>query len=245
MNRLARSEIVKEIGISISLYVLIISVLGYFFYRSIVAVFVIGIILGFPYYLYSRRLINRRIKWKQTLEFKEMLRILSSEIQAGNSVENAFYNTNREMKNLSEKSTLAYYCEYITNGIKNNEPVEKLLYEMSDDLQIEEVKDFVEVFAIAKRSGGNLREIIKDATNSIDSKIELKREYKILISSKQFEHRIMCMVPFGIIGYIGLTSKGYFDLFYKDISGRIIMTAIMIVYLGALLWGEKIINVKL
>ena len=49
----------------------------------------------------------------------------------------------------------------------------------------------------------------------------------------------------GIVGYIGITSKGYFDILYSTPFGRIIMTVAMIGYLGALIWGEVIINMKI
>ena len=109
---------------------------------------------------------------------------------------------------------------------------------------IEEIKDFSEVFSIAKRSGGNIKEIISDTTDVIDAKIEMKREFRTLISSKRFEHRLMCVIPFAILGYIGVTSPGYFDMLYGNMRGIVIMTICLFVYLGAFLWGEKIADIK-
>ena len=73
----------------------------------------------------------------------------------------------------------------------------------------------------------------------------MKREFRILISSKKFEPRIMCLIPFVILIYIGVTSPGYFDVLYKNMSGVLIMSACLAVYAGAFLWGEHIVNLKI
>ena len=73
----------------------------------------------------------------------------------------------------------------------------------------------------------------------------MKREFKTLISSKQFEHRLMCLIPFLIVGYIGATSPGYFDMFYGNLKGILIMSVCLLVYVGAFVWGEKIANIKI
>lgn len=233
---------IKEIILYFGIYLLMAGVLAFFFYKTVASFLIIAAIFAYPYYRYVQNRNIREKKWKATLEFKELIRLLSSELQAGQSVENAFISVRKEMKGLFGKTIITDQCDLIVNGLSNNEPIEKLMYEMSDKMKIDEITDFVEVFTIAKKTGGNLKNIIREATSAIDTKIELKREYRVLIASKQFEHRIMCLIPFGIIGYIGITSKGYFDFFYSGLVGRGIMSIIMAVYLGALTWGERIIN---
>ena len=136
-------------------------------------------------------------------------------------------------------------CETIVRGLENNLVLEKLVLSFGERSCVEEISEFTEVFSIAKRSGGNLKEIISDTTEVIDTKIEMKREFRTLISSKKFEHRLMCVIPFVILGYIGITSPGYFDLLYGNTRGVLIMSVCLAVYLGAFIWGENIANIKM
>lgn len=234
----------KECFIGIFIWSIASLVLSYFFYRSFTAG--VTIFLFFPVFLiFVKKYLLEQRKWKMTLEFKEMIRIIAVNLQAGSSAENAFRNAYREIKYMfGEKSFMTKECEFIVRGLENNLVLENLVASFGERSCIEEIKDFSEVFSIAKRSGGNLKEIITDTTDVIDTKIEMKREFRTLIASKRFEHRLMCVIPFVILGYIGATSPGYFDMLYGNMRGVSIMTVCLFVYLGAFLWGEKIADIK-
>ena len=103
--------------------------------------------------------------------------------------------------------------------------------------------EFAIVFSVAKRTGGNLTEIISRTISVISRKIEVEKEIEVLVSAKRMEARIMNGVPFFIIFYIGLTSKGFFDPLYHNPFGIVLMTICMLVYLAAYLLSEKIINI--
>lgn len=233
-----------EMLISIFIWAAASFILSYFFYRSFIA----GVIIFFffPVFLFFvKNYLKEQRKWKMTLEFKEMIRIIAVNLQAGSSAENAFRGAYREIKYMfGEKSFTTRECEFIVRGLENNLVLENLVASFGERSCIEEIKDFSEVFSVAKRSGGNLKEIISDTTDVIDAKIEMKREFRTMISSKRFEHRVMCMFPFVILSYIGITSPGYFDMLYGNRRGIVIMTICLFVYLGAFLWGEKIANIK-
>ena len=234
----------KECFIGIFIWSIASLVLSYFFYRSFMAGVII--FLFFPVFLiFVKKYLLEQRKWKMTLEFKEMIRIIAVNLQAGSSAENTFRNAYPEIKYMfGEKSFMTKECEFIVRGLENNLVLENLVASFGERSCIEEIKDFSEVFSIAKRSGGNLKEIISDTTDVIDTKIEMKREFRTLISSKRFEHRLMCVIPFVILGYIGVTSPGYFDMLYGNMRGVMIMTVCLFVYLGAFLWGEKIADIK-
>ena len=230
---------------SILIWGLISSVLALFFYRSVIAAGIL--MLFYPLFRsYLKRILQERRDWTIELEFKEMIRILAVNLQSGYSAENAFANTYHEMKNLfPKKSIMTLECEAIVRGLNNNVTIENLVSSLGNRSGNKEIEDFASIFAIAKRSGGNLKEIILDTVDVIDSKIEMKREFRILISSKQFEHRIMCVIPFVILSYISFTSPGYFDVLYKNIFGVTVMSICLTVYVGAFLWGENTINIKM
>lgn len=236
---------IKELFLSILIWAAASGILAYFFYRSFVAALVIFLL--FPVFLiFVKKYLLEKRKWKMTLEFREMIRIISVNLQAGSSAENAFKHAYREIKKLfGDKSFITMECETIVRGLENNLVLETLVSSFGERSCVEEIREFAEVFSIAKRSGGNLKEIILDTTEVIDTKIEMKREFQTLISSKRLEHRLMCVIPFVILGYIGITSRGYFDVLYGNMRGIAIMSVCLLVYMGAFIWGEKIADIKL
>ena len=235
-----------EVALYTGLWALFCTVCAYFFYRSIIA-FALLFFLMYPFYLrYVKRILKEKRNWQMTLEFKEFIRIISTNIQAGSSVENAFINAYEEIRSTnSGNSIIKYECLQIVKGLYNNIVIEDLLSSFAARSDNREIKEFSQVFNVAKRSGCNLKEIIADATDVIDLKVETKREFRVLIASKKLEHRIMCIIPFVIIGYISITSPNYFNILYTSFWGVMVMTGCLTAYIGALIWGEKISEIKI
>ena len=111
--------------------------------------------------------------------------------------------------------------------------------EMSSLYGSEEIYEFAEVFRAAKRSGGNLAEIMEKTAAMISERIDTFEEIKVAIAAKQMEQNIMNIVPFGIVFYISITSPGFFDGLYKNPTGMLIMTGCLALYLGAYALGKK------
>ena len=52
----------------------------------------------------------------------------------------------------------------------------------------------------------------------------------------------MSMVPILIVCYLDLTSPGFFDVLYTTIAGRMIMTGCLMVYLGSMYLGKRMME---
>lgn len=234
----------KEKVVLFAIWIGISGVVAYFFYRSWI---VFGIVLlGFPLFLkWQIKSATRKRKWELTLAFRESVVIVAGNLQAGNSIENAFRRAYSDLKSLyGEEADITKEFLIIGRGLENNLVLEKMLLDFGTRCGVEDIKDFADIFAVAKRTGGNLKEIIADTVEIISDKIEMKRSLRILISEKQFEQKIMCVIPFFILIYIGMTSPGYFDSLYHSSSGISIMTACLAAYIVAILWGMKITAIE-
>ena len=110
--------------------------------------------------------------------------------------------------------------------------------------QIEEIILFSDVINIAKRSGGNIIEIVKNAADSICQKIEVEREIETIINSKKYEQRIMDIVPLIMILYVNFTSGNMMSVMYNTLIGKLIMTICLLLYTVAFIIGEKITNIS-
>ena len=63
--------------------------------------------------------------------------------------------------------------------------------------------------------------------------------FTVLIAEKKLELRMMEVMPFFILIYLGITSVGYFDVLYEGIPGRVFMTVCLAVYIASVILAEK------
>jgi tight adherence protein B len=120
--------------------------------------------------------------------------------------------------------------------------LEELLMDFAVRSGSDDIMQFAQVFAIAKRSAGNLTEIIQTTAVIISQRMDAKQEIRTQLSGRQMEQNIMKLMPFGIIFYIGTSYPGYFDTLYHNWRGVAIMTGCLAVYLAAYVLGDKILH---
>ena len=101
---------------------------------------------------------------------------------------------------------------------------------------------FSTILSDAKRGGGNVSQIIRNTAELISDKVETTQEMMTLLQGRRLEQRVMEVMPFAISFYIGVTYPGYFASLYHNITGYIIMTACLAIYLCAYIVGEKIME---
>lgn len=218
--------------------------LGYFFYRSGEMTLLLMPLVPI---LIKQKKQERCIKRKQELtrQFKETMIAVDNSLQAGYSLENAFVEAYKEMSAFyKESSVIVVELDSIRTGMQNGWQLEELLQDLGERSGIEDILDFVNVLVIGKKSGGNINRIIKSAVSVIEEKMETKQEIEVLLSSKKLEAKIMSGIPFFIILYIGMTSKGYFDTLYQTIGGNLFMTVCLAVYLAAVKLARKMTEIE-
>ncbi|MCR5156058.1 MAG: type II secretion system protein F [Butyrivibrio sp.] len=216
---------------------------GRLFYDSWLAVMIL-LPLILPWFVHEKTLQNQRNRRLMGIQFRDAIGSVLTSMKAGYSVENAFIAAYHDMALLYGKSSLI--CNAlagIRKGLSNNIPIEKLLHAVGKKSGNRDILDFAEVFTVAKRGGGNMTEIIGRTIAVISRKMDVEKEIDVLISAKRMEAGIMNLVPFFIILYISITSKGFFEPLYHNLPGIILMTVCIGLYIGAYLMSERIVNI--
>jgi tight adherence protein B len=186
---------------------------------------------------------KRKLQELLTQQFKECILSVSASLKAGYAVENAFMESRGDMKLLYGENSLIYKeLELIRRGLIVNLTLEELLADFAQRSHSQEIYQFSQIFAIAKRNGGNLPEIIRFSAELIGHKIDTTQEINTVLSGRRMEQNIMKMMPFGILAYIGMTYPGYFDSLYHNLKGIMIMTGCLIIYVAAFVAGDKILR---
>ncbi|ROR23674.1 tight adherence protein B [Mobilisporobacter senegalensis] len=219
--------------------------IGYLFYKSFLGIFLLSP-FSILYLKYKKNKLIEERKWKLNLEFRDGIMSISSSLNAGYSIENSLSEAIGDLKILyGESSYIVNEFEYMASQIRMNRTIEEVLQEFANRSQLEDIHNFAEVFITAKRTGGDMIKIIRATSKVIGDKVDVKREIKTLITAKQFETKIMNLIPLGIILYMWMFSPGFLDPLYHNLFGIIIMTAALIVYIVSFLLSKKIINIEI
>lgn len=221
---------------------LVVIFLAWFFYRSFWAVF----LLIPPGVLYFRRCATKQCKKNRqelTIQFKECILAVANSLRTGYALENAFVESREDIRMLyGEHSAMYQELELIRRGLILNITLEDLISDLAERSDIEEIRQFSVILNIAKRGGGNVTQMIRTTSEVISNKVETMQEMLTLLQGRRLEQNIMEIMPFGITFYIGWAYPGYFEALYHNGIGILVMTICLVVYVGAYVLGERILD---
>lgn len=226
--------ILKAMGVTL--------LLSYFFYRSVWAVLPVSV-LGYGYFCWEKRRRYRGQKDELLMQFGDLLQAVAVNTRAGYSVENALMHAHRDMVLMhGERAEICRELTILCRGLEMHQTLESLLQEFGIRSGLSQVREFASVFVIAKRSGGNVEEVIQHTVEGISRQMSVQEEMITQLSGKRMECNIMRIMPFLILWYIDAGNKGYFDMLYHNPTGILLMSGCLVVYLAAYALGEKIIE---
>ncbi len=234
-----KKEFIKELLV----YLLFAAIL-YFFYRSLWAFAALPFAVFF-YHRYNRKNINKKITDELSLQFKDALISMSAALRAGYSVENSISESRREMASVyGESSAICTQLGIVISELHLGTNAENAISAMAARCSVPDISTFAAVFSTAKRSGGNMVEIIKKTADDISAKADIQNEISVLISSKKLEQKIMTVMPLGIIVYISVSSPSMLDPLYGNVTGAVIMTVCLGVYILAWFLSQKMMKIE-
>jgi len=237
--KLTGKDKLKELGMC-----LIFALVLYLFYRSLPAMLLLPI-FAYVYHKYYKKQLIKQAKEKMNGQFRDALVSLAAALRAGYSVENGLKESYGEMSVMyGDNSPICLELKKVINSIALGLPAEDAFYEFAERSGTEDIATFADVFGIAKRTGGDLVEIIRKTSADISAKVDTKNEISVLVSAKKLEQNIMSLMPIAIILYIDFTSDGLLDPLYGNPVGIAIMTVCLGLYIFAYFLGRKIIEIE-
>lgn len=202
-----------------------------------------------PLFLWHFYMMEKECAGKKEMEFqiqfKEMIQAVSSALNTGYSVENAFREAQKEIRLIyPERTRISKELQMIVRQLQIHVPMEKILEEFGLRVQTEDVWNFVTVFSAAKKSGGNMIAIIQETVRQIGDKIDVRREIDTMLAAKRYEFRVMSAIPYAIIGYMSLSFPEFMDCLYGNILGIGVMTVCLGIYISAYYLGVRLIRIE-
>ncbi len=219
----------------------------FLFYGDLWAVCVPGSFLaGTLFICYQKRELAKKSQWNLMLEFKDAMDSFVAALVAGYSMENAVREAYRDLKLMYGKDTpMLRELERMLHKLSLKESLDELLLDLGRRSGVKDIVTFGQIYATARKSGGNLVQVMKRTAENISEKVEVKREIQTKIAGKKMEANCMMLVPFSIILYLRLCSPGFLDPLYHGIAGRGFMTICLIFYGASVVWSQSIMNIQI
>ena len=114
----------------------------------------------------------------------------------------------------------------------------------ADACEIEEVKEFAKAFALAKRSGASMPFILQKIASQLVLKVQTQSQIETMLAGKKLEQKIMNLMPVGILLYLSVTSPQLLSVMYETMTGKMIMTVCLFIYITAYLLSERITRLE-
>ena len=206
-------------------------------------------ILFSPYLIwYIKSWEKQKMKQKKMsfrLQFKEAIQSLSAALNVGYSVENAMREVIKDLKTMYRKDdAILKEFAFMVRQVQMNVPVETTLDDFAIRTGDEDVQTFVTVFNIAKRSGGDTLEIIRNTVRQMSEKIDVERDIESILAAKKLEFRILTFIPFGMILYLKLSFPEFMNVLYGNVVGALVMSVCLVIYFVAYEIGKKIVEIE-
>lgn len=225
--------------------ILVVLLLDWFFYRSFIAILPL-LPVGIKYFQLEKAALIRKKQEGAKEQFKELLLLVSGGQKAGYSADNAFLSSYGEMQSLyGKESSICRMLQVIRIAKENRRSLAEAWYEIGEKTGIREICEFAGIYEISYQSSGNVADIMERTAGIIVEKMDTEKEILVLLGAKRLEQKIMNAMPFLIMLYIMVTSPGYFSELYHTITGVIIMSICLGIYLLSYWASLKIIDISL
>lgn len=155
-----------------------------------------GCVFGFIYlFFHKKRCIEKR-KTQIVKQFKDLMESLVASYSSGCNHVSAFATAYDDMAELyGRNSCIAREVEAINTGIANGMTIEALLRDFAGRIKNDDISNFVDVFVVSIRHGGDMRKILYDTRITIMEKLDMEDEISVQLRSSYNEFLILTAIP--------------------------------------------------
>lgn len=206
---------------------------------------IVGVIVGYIFLpVRTAQIINKRRK-SLSVQFRDMLESLNTSLGAGKNVPDSFVAVREDMALQYDSDAFIHNeLNVIISGIQNNQDIEDVLMDFGKRSGIKDIEMFANVFRISYRRGGNMKDIIRTTHSILKDKMEISEEIETVITSNKNELNVMMIMPVLLIAMIKNMSPEFGSNFASP-SGIVSTTIAIAMFIGAYVYGKKVVDVKI
>jgi tight adherence protein B len=210
------------------------------FYRSFIATLPM-MLLSIPLHKFYARY---RIEKRRTAlldSFRDVLYSISSSVSAGKKMPTALEDACLACEGDMRKELLNLTRDYR----EAHADIAKGLKDFGERSGVAEIKQFADSYGICEKCGADLEGVCLKSASLLLDRIDYQNEIKMLVAQKKLDVILLTLMPPAVLLFLNLSSYAYVQPLYNGFPGRAVMTLCLALIASALLWGMKIINLKL
>ena len=219
--------------------------IGQIFYGSLEFSAVFGLTIFLMIDRYKKYLIAKRIHILRN-QFADLLYSLAASVATGRQLSTALQEAYVNLGYVYKPNTpMMEELKYLTKSIaENRDNEETLLSGFAKRCNVQDIRNFVDVYLSCRVTGGDINQVIANAAEILMEKMNIERDIRVMTSQKQFEGKIISAMPILVIFFLNLTSPGYLESLYSTFAGRVIMTIALAGIACAYALTEKIMKIE-
>ena len=143
------------------------------------------------------------------LQFRDAVQGMAAALAAGYSAENAIREAGRDLRLVyPESADMVQELAAMQRKLDANQTVEEVIRDFASRSGLEEAETFSEIFAVGKRSGGDLIAIMKDTARTISQTVDTERQAASVLASRRYS---LCDGSLSAVRQSGLSGSGVWE----------------------------------
>lgn len=190
-----------------------------------------------------RKMLHKKRNALLSVQFRDMLESISTSLGGGKNTVQAFSDARTDMvTQYGVQADIVKELNIIVAGLESNVTAEILLQDFAKRSHNENIQSFADVFQVANRMGGNVRQIVYETKNVINDKIIVEQEIQTLISGKKNELNIMMVLPLIVVTQVGTmqSAETAADVIF-NFAVRLVALALFVI---AYIVGQRIMKIE-
>jgi tight adherence protein B len=199
----------------------------------------VAILAAFIPYLVMRRRRTRRLYAFES-ELPEAIDLLGRAIRAGHPLSSG-------MKMVADETGEPISGEFRRTFEENRfgVPFEDAIQEMSDRVDIVDVRILVTAILIQREVGGNLAEVLDNLASVIRARFTIRRQLRVYTAQGRMSGYVLAALPIVVGALIYMLNPEYGRLMFTHPLGRVLLGVAVVMQVIGFLWIRKIINIDI
>jgi tight adherence protein B len=218
----------------------------FIFYRIVLLSIIGGAAFGAAHiFAAAHRAVIKRLP-KLRVQFFDLLEALSVAMRAGNPLFKSLQSARVDlMLTYPENSDIVTELDIIIGRFNNAVPLSEAFADLAVRSGLEDIVSFSTIYATIEGKSGRADEIIREIQQIITDKMEIEMEIDTLMTAAKTEVNIMLLMPLVILGIIGYAGAGFMDAIYTTVTGRIVSTGGLVVFVVSFILARRFSAVRL
>ena len=182
---------------------------------------------------------RKKLQEEFNKQLGESLVIMGNCVKAGFSFQQALESIASEMQ-----PPISTEFRKVLREVRYGVSMEDSLKHMVERVKNKDLDLFVSAVMTSMQVGGNLSDILEIISQTIKDRIKIKAEVRVLTSSGRTSGLIIGLLPIIIIVALMLLNPQYFESFFNDVIGKIMIAASVVLETVGFLIIRKIVDIE-